>query len=661
VRNSPHFAFNVVSSALLAIMLWAACAGVGYRILPKPRVAPEEPAGWRQPGVAAGVGLGVLLLFGGFGVLLRIPWWLIVVPFLVVGLAFIVRDLSRAGIMRMRTSVVVIGALSVAALAVVAMAEAPLGLRFRLNVCDDWRAYLPYARRLLATNGLEEPWSSRRVQSLGGFDLLRALPVAVFGDVGVGVVETVVASVFLGGLFVANGVRSTWARLLSLGLILMVPFFWIPRTNTTGVLMGVPLLVIVLATTVELRRAMRSRDRSGAIRWGIGAGLVTAALMSVRPNLWLLAAAILFLGAILATGTKLRERVVVLSAAAASGLVALAPWSIAMWRTGGTPLYPPFGGHLTSAARGNSQLSGLKDVAEHIYDLVREGPYLWVTVGIVVIALVFRRLLPDAPLVVLAAMASGAVTILTAVSSPAATWTTLIRYVAPMSGGVAVFLLVEMMRGADARPRRAHAGIPQWVTPLTGVVAAASVAGLAFSSVGYEIAPFQSGVQLLVKAAKNQIATPGLEVSTPTLRQDFRHAFSRVDPARTIAAVERPYLIDYSRYDIPNLDIPGYMTPDGNGFPYFRGPGPQIARLRRAGFDTLVVTDPVTELCLNPARLEVVKYQRPADRRRYEQMQAWGTNIQTIEQDAPGAVQRYGTLLVIDLPRAQQELSTAST
>ena len=322
MRNSPHFVFDVVACAVLAIIFWTACAGLGTLVLPSPRPVPANdtpddnpddsarehertPASWHQPGVAAGVGLGVLLLLGGFGVLFRIPWWLLVVPSLVAGIGLAIRALSDAGIARPSRSTLVIGALAITAFGLVALAEAPLGLRFRLG-CDDLRAYLPLARRLLATNGLEEPWSARRLQSLGGFDLLRALPVSVFGNAGVGVAETVLASVFLAGLFVANGVRSTWARLLSVGFILAVPLLWVPRANTTGVLIGVPLLVVVLAGTVELRKALRAGDRTGAVRWAIAVGLVSAALMSVRPNLGLFGATLLASARSTATGATHR-------------------------------------------------------------------------------------------------------------------------------------------------------------------------------------------------------------------------------------------------------------------------------------------------------------------------------------------------------------------
>ena len=208
-----------------------------------------RPTSWRQPGVAACVGLCALMLLGGIAVLARLPWWLFVVPFLVVGIVLAMVELR--GLVSRRSSIarsaLVIGACGVGALAVVALVEALVGFRFPLSACDDLRFYLPLSRRLLEVHDLMEPWSTRRLQNLGGFTFLQALPVSVFGNVGLGIVETMVASIFLAGLFIGNGMRSTWARVLSVILILSIPFLWLPRVNATGILFGSPLLVAAFA------------------------------------------------------------------------------------------------------------------------------------------------------------------------------------------------------------------------------------------------------------------------------------------------------------------------------------------------------------------------------------------------------------------------------
>jgi hypothetical protein len=130
-----------------------------------------------------------------------------------------------------------------------------------------------------------------------------------------------------------------------------------------------------------------------------------------------------------------------------------------------------------------------------------------------------------------------------------------------------------------------------------------------------------------------------------------------IDPDRTIAAVDRPYLIDYRRFDIPSMDLPGFTAPGGD-FPFFTGPGAKVARLRHGGYDTLLATVPANEIAFNPYVLRQIAsaglkaYSRPA---RY--YLDWEDDIAEIARKAPGAVHRYGTVLVIDLARAQRLLS----
>jgi hypothetical protein len=657
---SARFAVDLFACALLAVMFWAACAGVGWQLLPRPATTrgDDEPASWRQAGVAACVGLGLLLMLSGFAMVIHIPWWLVVLPFMAAGLALAVRGVSRAEARGGPRSALVFGAIGVAALALIAVVEAPVGLRFPLNICDDFRAYLPMAQRFVATSGLEEAWSSRRIQSLGGFDLLRALPVAVFGNAGAGVAETVIASVFIAGLFVANGVRSTWARVVSVGLVLAVPFLWVPRSNTTGVLMGSPLLVASLGITIELRRALREERRRDAVRWALAGGLIAAALTSVRPNLGLLAALFLAVGALSATPTAIRERARVVIAAGVSTVVAVAPWSFAMWRTAGSPLYPLFPGNLNSEATYKVPLNGVTDLVEHAWDLMTTGPYLWVSLGVVVIAVAARGLLLDAPMVATAAILTVLVTLVFALSAPTQPSGTFVRYIAPMSGALALFLICEALRAGDIRkPTEAPDGRRR-PTAYLAVIGAIVLGIFAFSVFGFRTSWFPSGYRLVEISARDRYQyPPGQEVSTPELRRAYAGAFRRVDPDRTIVAVDRPYLIDYERFDVPNLDAPGYMTPDGAPFSFFAGPGAKVAYLRERGYDTLVATDPAIDVCLNPSRIARSIQARPADRRRYRLFLDWTEDVQAIAEQAPDSVRRAGSLLVIDLSRAERELA----
>jgi len=74
VTIPAHFAVQVVLCALLVIVLWAACAGIGLAVLPLERAPADDDvrASWRQMGLAACIGLATLFAIGGVGVLFSV-------------------------------------------------------------------------------------------------------------------------------------------------------------------------------------------------------------------------------------------------------------------------------------------------------------------------------------------------------------------------------------------------------------------------------------------------------------------------------------------------------------------------------------------------------------------------------------------------------------
>jgi hypothetical protein len=651
------FALQVVTCAMLAMTFWASCAGIGREILKPRRRSLDDRARHDTAGVAACVGLGALLLVGGFALVLRIPWWLYVVPFMLGGLFLFVRELVGFEVVVDRSrSALLLGALSATAFVLVALVESMVGLRFPMNLCDDLRAYLPMAHRLLDTYGLDEPWSVRRAESLGGFDLLRALPIAVFGNPGAGVPDTALAGVFLAGLFVGNGLRRTATRLLSIGLVLAVPLVWVPRQNTTGILFATPLIVAVLAATAEVRKALAVEDRQTAARCALGAGLVVAALMSVRPLLGLLAAAVLTLGVLVIRAGTWTERALMLSVGAATAFIAVAPWSFAMWRTVGTPLYPLFSGNMNVAALRGPPLGDPIHRARSAVEIMQVGTYAWIAVGVLLVALAAYRYLADAALMLIAAATTLVVTFAFSFKTPLLAPEVFARYSAPMSEGLAVFLVYETLRSADSltvhRPRLSATPVARVVAVTTAIVLAA----FSFSKVGFEWKLLPSGDQIVRLAARNAIADDAEQLADlPALEESYREALASLDGKRAIAAVDRPFLIDYRRFDIPNLDAPGFMTPDGQ-FSFFAGPAPKLAELRRAGFDVLLATDPATEVCLVPARMQRGVQANGPTSGVYRRFLDWDLDIQSLETLAPTAVRRFGPVLRIDLREAEAQL-----
>ena len=183
--------------------------------------------------------------------------------------------------------------------------------------------------------------------------------------------------------------------------------------------------------------------------------------------------------------------------------------------------------------------------------------------------------------------------------------TAFIRYVAPMGAALALFFACEAIRGADARDAERSAPSAR---PLGSIVASAGALALGlvtFSSLAihteYELFG-DIGLGAVTRAARTPAWLVGVDAyGGPDISVDYQRALEGLaDPRHTILAVDRPYLVDYGRFDLPSLDLPGWVAAGGR-FPFSRGPGPKLKTLIRAGFTTLVATDPQFDLCLKPS------------------------------------------------------------
>ena len=308
--------------------------------------------------------------------------------------------------------------------------------------------------------------------------------------------------------------------------------------NSTGVLLAAPLLVVVLAATAEMRRALRTGDTRGAIRWAAAAGLVTAALMSVRPNLGLLGALIVTLGVLLTTRSGIASRVLVVVAGGASTLVAVAPWSFAMWRTVGTPLHPLLAGNMNMPALRGPPVGDLGRRADLAFDLVRSGPYFWVVLAVVVVSLLGWRLLPDAAFVLIAATATIVVTVLFALNMPLLEGLVFARYAGPMSEGLAIFLLLELIRSTDVMAERVGYRPRLGAFPI--LAAGVAAAAVSFSPLGLAWNRLPSGQHLLERVAADDLGGSNHLPDNAVLRDSYRGALASVVGERAIAAVDRP-------------------------------------------------------------------------------------------------------------------------
>jgi hypothetical protein len=667
----------------LNVLLWLGCAGIGLAILSRGAVAasagdPGAPprSSWSRVGLAACVGLAVLLALGSVTTLLAVPVLPFTWLFVGVGVALLAWRLVRDPRAPLGAGVVLWSVVVVGAFGFMLAVESVVGLsKVWPNPCDDLLAYIPMAQRLLDTGQVIEPWSLRRLQHLGGQPFLQAFPIGMAGYSAFGVTETLTASTFVAGLFAASGFRGTWSRLCCVGVILAVPMFVVPRGNSAAVLLTVPLLIAGFLAVAQLRAALSIGVAAAGHRWAIASGLLLAGCASLRTNVAPVAGLVLAVGVLTVSTASRRARVVSLCIGVGTALGATAGWALGSWQSSGSPAFPVVAGNvnLAVATSRDPALHGFFDNLARTADLLlvgRYGPYVAAVLMTVVLAWLMRRRLPDAGLVAIVGVAAFVNIALLATFLTLGSRIELARYTFPISAALVLFFLYETVRGTQTTAGTKTVG----VRTRSANVRMGLVLVPALVLFGYVFAPNPMHYVRVYRAiAPGAGAAPGelapnghstaleARIATDQQRSDYRQAAEILrGRGRTIAAVDRPYLIDYRVDDIPSLDLVGWAAPGGD-FPLLGTTLSKIQLLRSEGYELLLATDPAAHSCINPTRLAIIKdtHPRPAPLLATYHF-AWVTSLVEIIHLAPGAVQRVGSLLVIDLADAAAQLIQSS-
>jgi hypothetical protein len=210
------------------------------------------------------------------------------------------------------------------------------------NVHDDFHAYFVFPNKMLATGSLgKEPFSERRLNSLGGQSFLHTLVLAVLPEENLHLLEPGVAILMVLGLLLGYfAERGTPTRnyIWVLLTFLLVP---LPYMNISALVTGTVLFLSLFRTLASTRL-----DGSGALPRAVVVGLTAAAICALKSSLIPACISLLGLGCICVLFLSRLERRLILGAGLAlilSGVFVL-PWMIAMYDAFGTPLYPLLGG-----------------------------------------------------------------------------------------------------------------------------------------------------------------------------------------------------------------------------------------------------------------------------------------------------------------------------
>jgi hypothetical protein len=507
-----------------------------------------------------------------------------------------------------------------------------LGL-FRWNPCDDFAAYLPLLHRLSQTGGMIEPFSLRRITGLGGATVSDSLFTSTFGLNAAYVGDFVIGALLVGLLLMVPSPK--WPR-FALGALLTVSFvLWENlKVNLTPTYVATALIAAAVLLVAETKRTRADLlDR----RLLVLVGLLCAGLLTLRtPDA--VPVALLALALIVRASAPVRERLrAALFFFLATALFA-APWMIALWRSSGTPLYPPIAGNFTTSWPG-LRVSG-DDLPSRLVDALGANPLAWILAGILaagIALIVLRRTSEWAKTPILAACAAEATAIALVVTTGAAS-DDLARYAWPLLAGVLIAtlaLLADQVEWPLQSSRDRTAAL---------VVLAVALAVPIASPVGGEIDRGATGVANVFSGDDNSLVT------IDRFRYEYGVAQAST-PRRAKVAItaDNPFYFDYGRNDLVNLDVLGAVSP-APGLPLGGSTASTTDYLRDKGFQFVIGTDPRTSLCLYSEKgwkINLARHKPEASQAPY--FLDWFDWQRRRARQAPRRTTRYASLTVFDL------------
>jgi hypothetical protein len=438
-----------------------------------------------------------------------------------------------------------------------------------VNAADDFVGYYEFCEKLLSTGSFPEPFSWRRLASLGGHTLLQSTMLANGWWANVQSFETSLCPVILLGL--VAGFRGGALRRSPAGLFLALLAITTPiiRVNTASHATGLVLFAGLFCTLDIIGTAAVNRGRYYAV-----AGLVAAGLASLRAQNVPAAGGALGLFWLLSwIRDRPAPRIAIRQAVWwGCGLLAgLLPWMIMGWISNGSPLFPLFQG-------GNNLAFDPQVAPGPLY--FRLKPALEAIVHPAIFPLLicllavpgWKRGLAGLATVIAAALTSLA---LAYAVSLAPDNTTIPRYVQPLL--IAGALAALMTAAVSPRGR------------MTACAFSVFLAATTFTDRGVYLLRYYSSLSL----------TSGLNMTIQSHTLADHKAAQDLVPKgkRVMVCSDFPFLFDHERNPVWTIDLPNGCSP-APGLPFHKPPEETKRYFRNLGIDYLIFVDPAQSLVL---------------------------------------------------------------
>lgn len=560
----PKFPRNpLAETTAWSLLVVAAFAGFGSVL--RGVVAPREQV---DLGLRVAWGMGVVAFFGGTlmvpSLMNRGASFVLVEVGVALAVASIVREREAVThraryVVRVarRYPAVAVGGLVVAGLVVLQYLAGVSD--WHTNPYDDDIAYLAFVKKLLDTGSIIEPFSLRRLSTLGGQTLYLALVAVRATSTQSHAFDRSICVLVIALLVL--GFRSRRRRpaalvsLLTLASFLLLPLIAI---NTASYYSGVVFFLALLRTM----QWASDRDR-GATRNAAPLALVAAASCTLRQNY--LPVPVVTLGAyyffrfLALKKTSLRDRLVEPAVVTALSAVALLPWLVVSYQSNLTLFYPLMLGTANPSMLFKSNgITFLRELQIQIGVPLDGLPLKTFVLFLLAVPFVSERE-AGKPLWALAvgSIASSIAVVHGLTQSDAAN---IGRY----AFGFFMALAIGITLTADVTPKRERG----W---------------LALAPAALTIPAFVTQVGLTREVAMHQYARalPNIDIAAHEAPRSFltitsaAHAYARLQGAvppgeRLAVLVDEPHYLDFGRNPIWNLDMPGYTSLPPY-LPYFQG------------------------------------------------------------------------------------------
>ncbi len=445
--------------------------------------------------------------------------------------------------------------------AIVAVDVVAALVKARSNPYDDDIAYRAFVERLLQIGDLDEPFSWRRISTYGGQTVRAAAGPARGTTENLHLIDGALFRLIALWLVVELAAERGADRVITVTLVLVLALLPDTSINISSHWTGVAMFLALYQLVV---RAGRDDDPRA---WAL-IGALASAVATLRQN-HVLVAGIVALTAVAFAGRGRRGRAAAMIAL--GGLVVILPYAIASWRTCGTPMFPLLGGganpHILHAGEARTWWHELRLLLRM---LVEPGP-VWVLLPLAPALLAVGDTRRGRPLT---ALALG-------------TWLGMIALVHGFT-----------MSDPPNLWRYGFGFVTAWIAAAAIEVAAA---GEARERGEVTAPPLTRLVTMIALLAQLAVTGPGMARTYGPVARELAAATRGPDPTRAITAsryrrlqaaapagvrlavlVDEPYLLDYRRQRVLNLDTPGYVSA-GAAMPSFAGAEALAAYLEREG------------------------------------------------------------------------------